>query len=364
MDRITTYKAVFDSAPDGVIITDHEGTILLVNNQVEKLFGYSKEELINQKIELVIPTRFHDKHVAQRSGYASNPSAREMGAKKELWASRKDGSEFAVEISLSPIKLDDKTLFSAAIRDVTDKKKAESEIAAQNKKLQLQNKELEQFTYLASHDLQEPLRTLISFSGLIKEEYSGKIDEEFNQYIDFIYQSATRMQDLVKGLMDYSRIGKEKELTLIDCNKVLQEVLSDMSMVIKDKNAHIIVNKLPTIYAYPTELRLILQNLISNSLKFTKAGSTPEINISATEINDKWLFSIKDNGIGIDEKNLGKIFNIFKRLHNRNEYEGTGIGLSHCEKIIDLHGGKIWVDSKLGEGSNFNFTIPKNIHIH
>ena len=205
MDKTTTYKAVFDSAPDGVIITDQQGTILLVNNQVEKLFGYTKNELVNQKIELVIPKRFHHKHLDHRSGYASNPSAREMGATKELWASRKDGSEFAVEISLSPIKLENKTLISAAIRDVTDKKKAESEIAAQNKKLQLQNKELEQFTYLASHDLQEPLRTLISFSGLIKEEYAGTLDEEFNQYIDFIYQSSNRMQDLVKGLMDYSR---------------------------------------------------------------------------------------------------------------------------------------------------------------
>jgi PAS domain S-box-containing protein len=363
MDKITTYKAVFDSAPDGVIITDQQGIILQVNNQAEKLFGYSKNELIDQKIELLIPSRLHSRHVGQRSGYASSPSAREMGATKELWASRKDGSEFAVEISLSPIKLENKTLFSAAIRDVTDKKKAESEIAAQNKKLQLQNKELEQFTYLASHDLQEPLRTLISFSGLIKEEYTGKLDEELSQYIDFIYQSSNRMQDLVKGLMDYSRIGKIKELASIDCDKVLCEVLSDMSMIIKEKNAQITVSKLPQIYGYPTEIRLILQNLISNSLKFTKTGSIPEININGKEADDNWHFSIQDNGIGIDEQNIGKIFKIFRRLHNRNQYEGTGIGLSHCEKIIDLHGGTIWVDSKLGEGSVFNFTIPKNITI-
>jgi PAS domain S-box-containing protein len=363
MDKITTYKAVFDSAPDGVIITDQQGTILLVNNQVEKLFGYTKDELIDQKIELVIPKRLHSRHIDQRSGYTSNPSARKMGATKELWASRKDGSEFAVEISLSPIKLENKTLISAAIRDVTDKKKAESEIAAQNKKLQLQNKELEQFTYLASHDLQEPLRTLISFSHLIKEEYADKLDEEFNQYVDFIYESSNRMQDLVKGLMDYSRIGKVKKIATIDCNKVIDEVLSDMSMVIKEKNAKITVTKLPEILGYPTEIRLIFQNLISNSLKFTKEGNIPEININAKEVNDDWHFSIQDNGIGIDEKNLSKIFKIFRRLHNRNEYEGTGIGLSHCEKIIDLHGGKIWVDSKLGEASVFNFTIPKNINI-
>lgn len=363
MDKITTYKAVFDSAPDGVIITDQQGTILLVNNQVEKLFGYTKKELIDQKIELVIPKRFHHEHLYQRNGYVSNPTVREMGAAKELWANRKDGSEFAIEISLSPIKLKNKTLISAAIRDVTDKKKAESEIATQNKKLQLQNKELEQLTYLASHDLQEPLRTLISFSTIIKEEYTGKLDEEFNQYIAFIYQSSNRMQDLVKGLMDYSRIGKVKELATIDCNKVIDEVLSDMSMIIKEKKAQITVSKLPEIYGYPTEIRLILQNLIGNSLKFTEKGSVPEININGKEENDNWCFSIQDNGIGIDEKKLNKIFKIFRRLHNRNEYEGTGIGLSHCEKIIDLHGGKIWVDSKLGEGSVFNFTIPKNIKI-
>jgi PAS domain S-box-containing protein len=363
MDKITTYKAVFDSAPDGVIIADQQGTILLVNNQAEKLFGYTKNELVDQKIELVIPKRFHSAHTGHRSGYASHPSAREMGATKELWASRKDGTEFAVEISLSPINLENKTLISAAIRDVTDKKKAESEIAAQNKKLQLQNKELEQFTYLASHDLQEPLRTLISFSALIKEEYTDKLDEEFNQYIDFIYQSSNRMQELVKGLMDYSRIGKVKELATIDCSKILDEVLSDLSMVIKEKNAQITISKLPEIQGYPTEIRLVLQNLISNSLKFTKTGSIPEIDINAKELNDNWHFSIQDNGIGIDEKNISKIFKIFRRLHNRNQYEGTGIGLSHCEKIIDLHGGKIWVESKLGEGSIFNFTIPKNITV-
>jgi PAS domain S-box-containing protein len=363
MDKVTTYKTVFNSAPDGVIITDQQGSILLTNNQVGKLFGYTKSELLNQKIELLIPKRFHSNHIDHRSGYASNPSVRGMGATKELWASRKDGSEFVVEISLSPIKLADRTLISAAIRDVTDKKKAESEIAAQNKKLQLQNKELEQFTYLASHDLQEPLRTLISFSSIIKEEYTGKLDEEFNQYIDFIYESSNRMQDLVKGLMDYSRIGKVKELAAIDCDKIIYEVLSDMSTVIKEKKAQITVSKLPVIYGYPTEIRLIFQNLISNSLKFTKKGSIPEINVNAKEVNDNWHFSIQDNGIGIDEKNISKIFKIFKRLNNRDQYEGTGIGLSHCEKIIDLHGGSIWVDSKLGQGSVFNFTIPKNINM-
>jgi PAS domain S-box-containing protein len=359
MDKIATYKAVFDSAPDGVIIADSHGKILLANNQVEKLFGFEQNELIGQEIELLIPKRFHKHHIQHRTSYSAKPSAREMGSEKELWARKKDGTEFAVEISLSPIKLKDRTLIAATIRDVTQRKKVESEIALQYMKLEMQNKELEQFTYIASHDLQEPLQTLVSFAQLLKNEFSGKLEGDGEKYLDFILKSSVRMKELVKGLMEYSIIGKERNSQLIDCNLLVKDVLSDMTYKIKETDAVILVNDLPKLNGYAVELRQLFQNLLSNALKFTKKGVEPEIKISSEKSGEGWLFTIQDNGIGIAKNDTEKIFTMFKRLHNRDEYEGTGIGLSHCKKIIELHGGNIWVDAALEGGSVFNFTIAK-----
>lgn len=236
--------------------------------------------------------------------------------------------------------------------------KREATLAKQNKKLQNQNKELEQFSYVASHDLQEPLRSLVSFTELLETEYAGKLGGNGEFYVEFISKSSKRMQQLVKGLLDYSRIGKEKKIILINCNQIVNEVLSDMMVTIKESNAEIIVHDLPILKGYETELRQLFQNLISNALKFMKKDISPKIHFFAKKQENEWLFSIQDNAIGIDENNIHKLFVIFKRFNNRDEYEGTGIGLAHCKKIVELHGGTIWADSKLGEGSTFNFTIP------
>lgn len=237
--------------------------------------------------------------------------------------------------------------------------KREAMLAEQNRKLKEQNKELEQFTYITSHDLQEPLRSLVSFTELLEKEFAGTLDGNGNLYIDFISQSSRRMQALVKGLLDYSRIGRKKELVEVDCNQLVDEVLTDITVTITESNAKIIVCDLPKLKGYSTELRQLFQNLISNAIKFRKKEVIPEIKIFAKEQENDWLFSVKDNSIGIDPKDMHKLFVIFKRLHDRDEYEGTGIGLAHCKKIIDLHCGVIWAESTLGQGSTFNFTIPK-----
>ena len=227
-----------------------------------------------------------------------------------------------------------------------------------NNELEFHTREIEQFTYIASHDLQEPLRTLTNFAQLIQEDYAGKLDDDGNKYIDFIYSSAGRMRELVKGLLEYSLLGKERVMTMVDCNKIIGEVISDMADTIQSSKAEITVQELPLLNGYETELRLLFQNLIKNAIKFHKKEIHPEIKISAERRQDEWIFTMKDNGIGIEENDREKIFIIFRRLHNRSEYEGTGIGLAHCKKIAELHGGKIWVESTPGDGSNFIFTIP------
>ena len=280
----------------------------------------------------------------------------------ELSASRKDGKEFPIELIIVPIDdVDNSFHYCAFIRDISNRKEKENEIERQNRVLKSQNIELEQFTYIASHDLQEPLLSLISFSKLLEEEYNDKLDEEGQLFVRFINQSAKRMRSLISGLMEYARINKKEQFVLTDLNFIIQEVLDDLKNTITKNNALIEFNTLPILYCHATHIRLLFQNLISNAIKFTSKGIQPIVRISCIEREVDWLFSIQDNGIGIDPRNVDYIFLIFKRLHNYTDFEGHGIGLAHCKKIVDIHNGEIWVESELEKGSTFYFTISKKI---
>lgn len=231
-----------------------------------------------------------------------------------------------------------------------------------NKKLESKNKELEQFAYVASHDLQEPLRTISSFADMLQQQYKGKLDERSDKYINFIMGGTDRMKTLINDLLEYSRIGRKNERSIVDCNTLVGEVVGDLQIAIREAGAEVTWKELPTVKAYNTEMKQILQNLITNAIKFRKKEVAPQVTISCVRENEHWKFSVKDNGIGIDPKHVDRIFVIFQRLHTRNEYEGSGIGLSNCRKIAELHGGNIWVESKPGEGSNFLFTIKEQLN--
>jgi PAS domain S-box-containing protein len=250
------------------------------------------------------------------------------------------------------------TNIEGTMRNINDRVSFQKEMLAKNRKLEFQNTELEQFAYIASHDLQEPLITVIQCIQFLQEELHENLDEEQKKYMEFISSSTSRMQLLVKGLLDYSRIGKERKTKSIDCNEIMSNVLADMDVSLKDSNAKIEYGKLPTIEGNATEMRQLFQNVISNAIKFRKKDSPPKIKIAAIKEAKHWLFSIEDNGIGIKAADMDKVFVIFKRLNNRSEYQGTGIGLSHCKKIIEQHKGKIWVESKFNEGSTFKWTFP------
>ena len=237
------------------------------------------------------------------------------------------------------------------LRNVTELEQTKNE-------LELKNKELSQFVNMVSHDLREPLRTISGFIKLIENKYQGKLDEQANKLLGFISNATDRMRILINELLDHASIGQEKEMIVVDCNKLVDVIQQDLQAIIIDTNTTIDVGNLPTIKGFQTELRLLFQNLISNSIKFSKPGIAPKINISAKE-QDGWTFAIQDNGIGISDEYMDQIFVAFKRLHTRSEYEGTGLGLAHCKKIVELHNGKLWVESKHGEGSTFYFTIPR-----
>jgi len=233
--------------------------------------------------------------------------------------------------------------------------RADAELA--NKELERKNKELEQFAYVASHDMQEPLRTTSSFVELLQKQYHGKLDEKADKYLTYIVQASDRMKVLIKDLLDYSRIGKAESQVKVDCNVVLEETLADLTVVIRETGAEITSDPLPVITGYPTEMKQLFQNLLTNAIKFRKKEVTPKIRITVKKNKNAYEFSFKDNGIGIDKKHSDRIFIIFQRLHSRNEYQGSGIGLAHCKKIVELHGGRIWIDSKPDEGTKFLFTI-------
>lgn len=233
----------------------------------------------------------------------------------------------------------------------------ERKVRLRTSEMESKNMELEQFAYVASHDLQEPLRTISGFVDLLQKEYRGRLDGNGDKYLDYLSQASDRMKTLIKDLLDYSRIGREKEAMTVDCNQLLNEVIADLGKSIRESSAHINTDRLPTLRAYPTELKLLLQNLIVNSIKFKHPERIPEIAIESVQENGHWKFMVSDNGIGIEPQFLERIFIIFQRLHSRTQYEGSGIGLAHCKKIVDLHGGKIWARSEPGLGSQFYFTI-------
>ncbi len=250
------------------------------------------------------------------------------------------------------------TRMSGTVQDINEQHKAQKIINEYNIELEIKNKELAQFAYAASHDLQEPLRTISNFSKLLAGKLEKYPDEDMNQYMRVITGSATRMSNRIFDLLEYSKIGKNMVKSESDCNVLIEEILIDLAAIIEENGAEINFEKLPVLLC--GDLTLVFQNLIINAIKFKREGIPPVINISATDKGKEFLFTIKDNGIGIEKEYFDRIFIIFQRLHTREQYEGTGIGLSLCKKIIELHGGKLWVESEYGKGSTFYFTIPKS----
>lgn len=246
------------------------------------------------------------------------------------------------------------------ILSAEEEQKARRHSEEVNRDLQQKNKEVEQFAYIASHDLQEPLRTITSFIEMIQRQYKDKLDTKADKYFHFILDASYRMKTLIKDLLEYSRIGTERKLAPVDCNALLKNVSADLEIAISDAEAKIICEPLPTVQGYSTEIKQLFQNLLANAIKFRRKDMAPIIKFSCVDTGNYWQFSVADNGIGIEEEYKEKIFLIFQRLHNKTDYEGSGIGLAHCKKIVEIHGGQIWMESVPNEGTTFYFTIRKN----
>lgn len=349
------YRDLVESAPDGMILIDTDGRIVLVNAQAERLFGYRRDSLIGQPIELLIPERLRDRHQLHRGTFMHDPRQRPMGSGLDLWARRKDGSEFPVEISLGPLQTEEGTVVTAAVRDITERKAFERQLADYAESLKRSNRELEQFAYIASHDLRAPLRSLTGFSQLLQRRHADKLDGEAAEFLGYITQSAKQMQSLIDDLLAFSRVSRaEQVLKPVDCEQVLLKVERQLKALIDSRGAQITHETLPAVLGIEHEIMQLFQNLISNGLKF-QPDPDPRVHVGVRAEGPGWHFTVTDYGIGIPQEYQDKIFLIFQRLHTTEEYEGTGVGLAICKKIIEHHGGRIWVDSEPGKGSTFHF---------
>jgi PAS domain S-box-containing protein len=355
------YRGLLEAAPDAMVVVNQSGEIVLLNLQAEKQFGYRRNELLGQKVTNIIPVGFAERLIADGLRSAKDALAQQIGTGIELIAQRKDGSVFPIELMLSPLGSAEGVLVTAAIRDITTRKAAAADLLQKVEELNRSNEELGQFAYIASHDLQEPLRMVASYTQLLSKRYKGKLDSDADEFIAFAVDGASRMQRLIQDLLAYSRVGTQgSDLRDISSEDALRQALINLRGAIEESGALVTHDPLPAVLADETQLTQVFQNLIGNAIKYQGPG-VPKINIAAAmNGGKKWTFSVKDNGLGIDPQYFERIFGMFQRLHKREEFAGTGIGLAICKKIVEQHGSRISIESQPGQGSTFRFALARS----
>lgn len=346
------FRSLLDAAPDATVIVNEAGIIEMINNQTVQLFGYTRNELVGKPVETLIPEEMAGQHRRHRASFATAAASRTMGAGIELHAVRKNGTRFPVEISLSPLHTEDGVLVSAAVREITERKKLENE-------LKQSYAEMEAFTYSVSHDLRAPLRGIIGFTSILEQEYAASLDEEAKRIAAIIRSNTQKMGDLIDALLDFSRMHRhELQKTTIDTNRLVKEILNDMNMPHPPLEIDWQIQNLLPVNADRNTMKQVWVNIISNAIKYSSRKPSPKIEIASYREGDHLVFYVKDNGVGFNEKYSHKLFKVFQRLHSAEAFEGTGVGLALVEKIVSRHGGKVWAKGRENEGACFYFSLP------
>jgi PAS domain S-box-containing protein len=348
-DSVRQLATVLKDSNDAITVQDFEGNVIAWNQGATKMYGWTEQEALKMNIAKSVPE-------SKREEYKSFIERLQKTKEVESFETQrltKDGRVLDVNNQGIPES------FATTERDITERKRAEDKLKKALLDLERSNKELEQFAYVASHDLQEPLRMVASYTQLLEKRYKDQLDQDAKDFIRFAADGANRMQRLINDLLAYSRAGTPgKPLKPTDCHTVLGQAIANLSMVIEENHAIVTSDELPTVMADASQMVQLFQNLVGNAIKF-RGEESPRIHVSVEEKGNEWVFSMKDNGIGIDPQFKERIFIAFQRLHSREKYPGTGMGLAICKKLVERHGGKIWVESELGKGSTFYFTMPK-----
>lgn len=350
-------RAVVETAVDAIITIDANGRIESYNPAAERLFGHSAAEAVGRNVSMLMPEPDRSRHDGYLKRYLESGEAHVIGVGREVTAQRKDGSLVPIGLAVSEMHLGSHRLFTGILHDLTERKRAEARQAELIEDLQAANEELKNFAYVVSHDLKAPLRGIGSLSDWLVSDYADKIDDQGREYLTLMKNRVSRMDALIDGILEYSRVGRINETRVaIDLNALVAETIH---MLAPPPEVSITVEgALPTVVGERTRLQQVFQNLISNAIKH---GDKPEckIRIASADAGAFWRLSVADNGPGIDARHHERVFQLFQVLTPRDQKESTGVGLALVKKIVELYGGRIWIESRPGEGSTFLFTLPK-----
>jgi PAS domain S-box-containing protein len=364
------FRVLLENAPDALVIVNNKGEIILANEQMKNTFGYTKEELIGQSMEILLPQRYRDKHITHRDRYFFTPNIVPMGTLRNLSGMRKDGSEFPIEVSLSPYETPEGMQVLSAIRDVTERQMIEEElrqhrdhleelVALRTADLEASNKELESYSYSIAHDLRAPLRSIVSFSQILQEDTKDLLTSEDLDHLRRVISAGKRMSRLIDEILELSRITRtELHYEPVNLSKLSHEILYQLRHTDPEKQVKWTVHDNLNVIGDARLLEVALQNLIENAWKYTRDTSPAHIEIGSESFQGETAYFVKDNGVGFHMEHANKLFKPFHRLHSPKEYEGTGIGLATVQRIIQRHGGRVWAKSVENQGATFYFTLP------
>jgi PAS domain S-box-containing protein len=353
------FRGTFEQAAVGIAHVGPDGTWLRVNQRLCDIVGYGREELLLMTFQDITHPDDLDADLAQVRQVLDGQIKTYTLDKRYR---RKDRSEVWIALTVALVRDDagSPEYFISVVEDITERKRAEEQLHRRTEELARSNHDLEQFAYVASHDLQEPLRAVSGSLQLLSRRYEGQLDAKANEFIGHAVDGAIRMDTLIKDLLTYSRVGRlDDPRQPTSCDEALDSALKNLSAAIREAGAQVSRSPLPTVRAIAAQLTLLFQNLIGNAIKFRREGTAPNIQVGVEARDGEWCFRVEDNGIGIDPQYFERIFAIFQRLHTRREYPGTGIGLALCRRIVERHGGRIWVESEPGMGTRFFFTVPR-----